>query len=165
LPSGNDRFNYRQGSPRDCNEKSARTMRAPPSLLSLHVSPYNSCMRDPARPVRGSITESPWYWVYLFCTAGLIALMLVGPRFSGRQVQIERNAEARQRAAQLVAGRNSDALPEPGPPLESASGTRIRLWPLYVVLGCLLGVAWLNLWRHRRPAPRALVSAAEEAPS
>lgn len=92
-----------------------------------------------------SLTDSPWYWVYLFCTAGLIALVLAGPKFAVRQSQIERSAQGRQRAIQNLSGR------EPVTPMSSAEHTQISLRPLYYVLGALLAVAWINLgWRNLR---------------
>ena len=96
---------------------------------------------------RPPITDSAWYWLYLFCTAGLVALMLMGPKFTPRQAQIERKYQGRQRAVQQVSGQN------PNTPLSSARDTSITLWPLYATLGVLLVLAWLNLLRNhfRRP--------------
>ena len=102
-----------------------------------------------------SITDSAWYWVYLFCTAGAVALLLAGPKFAVRQSQIERNGEDRLRVAHYVAGQPIDiseqATAEP-------ATTRITLWPLYVVLGCVLSVAWFNLWRSHRRGHRLFAS-------
>jgi hypothetical protein len=96
-----------------------------------------------SRPIR-SITESPWYWVYVFCTAGLVALLLVGPRYSVRQTQIERSAQGRQRAIQNLAGEQPAPMPD-------EERTRISLRPLYFLLSVVLCIAWTNLiWRHRR---------------
>jgi hypothetical protein len=91
------------------------------------------------------LTDSPWYWVYLFSTAGLIALILVGPKFAFRQSQIERSAQGRQRAAQNMSGS------EPTTQMSTVESTHIVLRPLYFVLGGILACAWLNLsWRHFR---------------
>src|SRR5688572_21680355 len=91
---------------------------------------------------RRSITESPWYWVYLFCTAGLVALVLAGPKFAARQSQIERKAQGRQRAAQHLSGQ------EPVTALSDAENTQISLRPLFYSLGGILVVAWMHLlWR------------------
>ena len=93
--------------------------------------------------VRRPLTESPWYWVYLFCTAGLVALILAGPKFAARQSQIERKAQGRQRAAQNIAGK------VPVTPLSDEEHTQIGLRPLYYVLGGVLLVAWIQLiWRQ-----------------
>ncbi|MCA9225875.1 MAG: hypothetical protein KDA47_09705 [Planctomycetales bacterium] len=93
-----------------------------------------------ATPPRKSILESPWYWLYLFCTAGLIALMLAGPKYQARQAQLERNYQGRERANQRAAGQSPDT------PLSTESDTLIRLEPLYFGLGALLVIAWAILW-------------------
>ncbi|MGE0760977.1 MAG: hypothetical protein AB7O38_28455 [Pirellulaceae bacterium] len=101
---------------------------------------------------RTSITDSPWYWVYLFCTAGLVALVLMGPRYASRQVEIERELQGRQRAIQNLSGE------EPRAEMSDEGRMQIGLRPLYFVLGGLLALAWGNLiWRHfraRRAAAR-----------
>jgi hypothetical protein len=98
---------------------------------------------------RGPITDSPWFWFYLFATAGLIALVLMGPRFTGRQVQIERQYQARERAMQKQLGQ------APTEPLSDEGHTIHTLRPLYVGLGAVLIVAWVVLWwRHFRTAAR-----------
>ena len=100
-------------------------------------------MSGSTAPPRPSITDSPWYWVYLFCTAGLIALVLAQTKFATRQAEIERKAQGRQRAAQNMSGQ------EPQTPLSDKENTKIRLWPLYYVLGVLLAVAWGRLlWKQ-----------------
>jgi hypothetical protein len=106
------------------------------------------------------ITDSPWYWVYVFSAAGLIALAIMGPKFESRQMQIERKSQARQRAAQQVAGE------VPRTPLSTGETLVIRLWPLYSVLGLLLVFAVWNLWRARmRPQATPLVPAQRGAAS
>ena len=104
-------------------------------------------MKTPLAAARTGITDSPWYWVYLFCTAGAVALMLAGPKFAARQSQIERKYEARQQAAQIVANQRFDVSEIESQPLTE---TRIKLWPLYAVLGGVLSIAWFKLWRNHR---------------
>jgi hypothetical protein len=116
---------------------------------------YNGGMSDSAEPSRGSITDSPWYWVYLFATGALVALMLAGPKFAARQANIEQNQQSRIRAAQLVAGDEVDAAEDADTP----TSTQITLWPLYIVLGIGLGFAWLNLIRNRLAAKRQATAA------
>ncbi|QDU96300.1 hypothetical protein [Lignipirellula cremea] len=97
---------------------------------------------------RKSIVNSPWYWVYLFATAGIVALTLMGPKFSARQSQIERNYQGRMRANQRALGE------EPRGELSTPENTIITLWPLYVVLIVVIAGAWVLLWRtHFRRAP------------
>jgi hypothetical protein len=83
----------------------------------------------------------------LFCTAGLIALVTMGPKYAARQSQIERSGQGRQRAIQSLAGE------EPTTAMSSDEQTQISLLPLYCVLAALMAVAWVGLiWRHIRRA-------------
>lgn len=91
--------------------------------------------------VSRSVTDSAWFWVYLFATAGLIALALVGPKFSARQAQIEREFQGRQRAAQQAHAQ------EPTGQLSTAGETLITLRPLFWGLATVTAIAWLVFWR------------------
>jgi hypothetical protein len=116
-------------------------------------------MDTPSASPRKSITDSPWYWVYLFCTAGAVALLLAGPKFAARQSQIERNSEDRLYVAQHVAKPQLEVNEQVA---DAPTATRITLWPLYVVLGCMLSVAWFNLWRSNRRENSKLASTAPQ---
>ena len=112
-------------------------------------------MNTPSALPKKTITDSPWYWVYLFCTAGAVALLLAGPKFAARQAQIERNSEARLQVAQQVASQQINVAEQEG---EQPTSTRITLWPLYVALGFVLSVAWFNLWRRHKRGQAAVES-------
>jgi hypothetical protein len=108
------------------------------------------------------ITDSPWFWAYLFGTAALIALALAGPKFGPRQAEIERQFQGRQRATQNAAGQ------QPSVDLSTAEGTRITLRPLFFVLAAVTMVAWLVFWRthtHRRRAALARTDPSASASS
>jgi hypothetical protein len=100
-------------------------------------------------PTRASITQSPWYWIYLFCTAALIGLMLFNNKLNQRQLYMERNFQGRQRALEQRAGQ------EPTTGLSTEGDTALSLQPLYLLLGGGLAFAWIVLWwrhfRYRRP--------------
>ena len=103
-------------------------------------------------PPAGSspITDSPWFWAYLFGTAALIALALAGSKYGPRQAQIEREFQGRQRAAQNVHGQ------EPDVDMSTAQRTLVSLQPLFLVLAVVTAGAWLVFWRqHRRRGQRA----------
>src|SRR6187397_3127970 len=94
-----------------------------------------------ARPV----TDSPWFWAYLFGTAALIALALAGAKYGQRQAQIEREFQGRQRAAQNLNGQEPDVA------LSSAQATLVSLRPLFLALAGITVIAWIVFWRqHRR---------------
>jgi hypothetical protein len=101
---------------------------------------YNECMAAPRTP----ITDSPWFWVYLFGTAALIALALLTPKYGPRQAQLEREFQGRQRAAQNLNGQ------EPSITMSSADRPLISLQPLYFGLAALTAVAWIVFWLRRQ---------------
>jgi hypothetical protein len=97
-----------------------------------------------------SFTDSPWFWVYLFSTAALIALALIGPKFGSRQAQIEREFQGRQRTAQNLNGQ------EPSGELSTEGQTLITLRPLFLGLATVTIGAWFLFWRvHFAQHPNA----------
>lgn len=99
---------------------------------------------NPSPPAsRQPISDSPWFWLYLFATGGLISLVLITPKFSQRQVEIERQAQGRERAFQSRAGE------QPTTAMSTRGDTVITLWPLYCLLGAMLTVGWVILWWNR----------------
>ena len=89
------------------------------------------------------MTDSPWFWAYLFTTAALIALALIGPKFAARQAQIEREFQGRQRAAQNIQGQ------EPTGTLSTAERTLVSLRPLFFGLAVITTVVWIIFWLTR----------------
>src|SRR5688572_25207080 len=98
---------------------------------------YNGSMESARRP----ISESPWFWAYLFTAAALVALALAGPKFAARQSQIEREFQGRQRAAQNQGGQT------PSGELSSTERTLITLRPLLLGLAVITIAAWIVFWR------------------
>ena len=93
-----------------------------------------------ARP----LTDSPWFWAYLFGTAALVALAIVNPKFNVRQAQIEREYQGRLRAAQNVTGQ------QPNVEMSAEGNTIIGLRPLFIGLAGVTVVAWIIFWRSRQ---------------
>ena len=96
------------------------------------------------------ITDSPWFWAYLFATAALVGLALIGPKFAARQAQIEREYQGRQRATQVALGA------EPNIEMSSAERTLVTLQPLFLGMAAVTIAAWIVFWRNHvtRPRPR-----------
>jgi hypothetical protein len=94
------------------------------------------------RQAAAPLTDSPWFWAYLFGTAALVALFLAGPRYHGRQGQLEREFSARQAAGQIVVGPDGPVPPSEGPAI-------ISLRPLCAMLAVLWTIAWGGLWYQR----------------
>jgi hypothetical protein len=91
-----------------------------------------------------SLTDSPWFWAYLFGIGGLIALALAAPKFSYRQAQEERRMQGRERAAQQQSGL------EPTGELSTETETQVNLQPLFLGLAVLTSIAWFVFWFKRR---------------
>lgn len=123
---------------------------------------YTELMAKTQQTPRKSLFESPWYWIYVFATGALIALMLLGWKFGPRQAQIENKFLGHEAAAERAAG-GEPAERE----LSTSDDTMIGLTPLYIVLGVVFVVAWIAVWRqlfvgrsaqrqeHGADAPRA----------
>lgn len=113
-------------------------------------------------PARVPITDSPWFWAYLFGTAALIALALLSPKYGPRQAQLEREFQGRQRAAQSRNGQ------QPSIALSSAERTIVTLRPLFFGLAGITLVAWIVFWRthvaRQNAAAGALPGASEVRP-
>ncbi len=96
-----------------------------------------------SKPNRPPITDSAWFWVYLFATAGLIALTLTGNKFDHRQAEIEREFSARQSYGHVVSGEDGPMSPP------SAGRQYLTLRPLYIALGVIVVVGWTTFYVRR----------------
>ncbi len=99
--------------------------------------------RISAESPAGPLSDSPWFWAYLFATAALVALYLASPRYVDRQPQLERQFSARQSGGQAVVGADG-----PVPP-STSERMILSLRPLYAMFGVLLACAWIGLWYQR----------------
>jgi hypothetical protein len=115
-----------------------------PLFCFLPCAPAYNGRMTPARP---PITDSPWFWAYLFSLAALLALALVGPKYSRRQSQIERQFEGRQAAVART------AAPADGKQAAAPTTARrellVSLRPLWLGLAGVTTVAWIVFWRSR----------------
>jgi hypothetical protein len=101
----------------------------------------------PSRP----LTDSPWWWGYLFGVAALIALFLIAPKYARRQAQLERQFEGRERAWE----QKLRPTPPPAAAQERPDPALILpLRPLVVLVGALTIAAWLAFWFSRRGGGR-----------
>ena len=95
-------------------------------------------------PSQPKLTDSPWFWAYIFATAGLIALALASPKYHSRQTQLERQFLARQEGGQTIKGADGKSIAPP-----TTENLILRLGPLFVICGVLLVIAWSRLWLTR----------------
>ena len=98
------------------------------------------------------LTESIWFWIYLFSTAGLISLVVIQGKFDTRQDLEEVNFRARMQTytgepeivnKQTITDTNSDDLQNTG------DQQIVTLTPLYILFGLIFAVSWVILWKQR----------------
>ena len=90
------------------------------------------------------LTDSPWFWAYIFATAALIALAMASPKYYPRQTQLERQFLARQHGGQTVKGADGQVIEAP-----HEKNLILTLGPLFLICACLLVVAWGRFWWTR----------------
>ena len=98
------------------------------------------------------LTESIWFWIYLFSTAGLISLVVIQGKFDTRQDLEEVNFRARMQTytgepeivnKQSITDTNSDDLQNTG------DQQIFTLTPLFILFGLIFAVSWVILWKQR----------------
>lgn len=119
-------------------------------------------MSSPPSDSRGSPppspTDSPWFWMMLFCATGLVVLLLVWPKYSERQRRLELQYHARQEIARRrVEGEPpARATGQEGAAAPPAAGELlVTLWPIALVLVVLLALSAAMYRRGRRAATGA----------
>lgn len=99
-----------------------------------------------SRPESGppKLTDSPWFWGYLFAMCAMIALFLMLPKYGPMQARIERSGQGRMRAAQNLNNYDPDVE------LSTSDNTEITLTPLFIGMGILSAAAWYAMIRNHR---------------
>ncbi|WP_144971989.1 hypothetical protein [Bremerella volcania] len=101
-------------------------------------------MSELPTPQQEPITDSPWFWLYLFATVALILLVVFQGKLDIRQADIERQHQARQLANQ------PDEITGDAPVAVSSPGNTLIGWNYLVgVLAVLVAVGWIRLWYVR----------------
>lgn len=111
--------------------------------------------------VRPPLSDSPWFWAYVFATGAVVSLLLAQPRYGDRQSQLERQFTARQTSGQVVVGDHG-----PIPP-STPERMVLPLRPLLVVCCLTMVLGWGGLCWHRfsrRPRSRPLANPSDSTP-
>ena len=93
-----------------------------------------------------SVVESPWYWVYVFGIAALVAILLLGSKFQQRQAQIERTYQGREQALKIQSGEQDETELKSADELSTPGKTLLTLRPLMIIIGVVVAVAWSMVW-------------------
>ena len=112
-------------------------------------------MSDTPAPQQEPITDSPWFWLYLFATTALILLVVFRSKMDIRQADIERRHQAREYVSHPGTDATGEANAAPAVTVSTPGNTLISLSYMYVVLGVLVLIGWVRLWyvRFRKPIP------------
>ena len=100
----------------------------------------------------GHITDSPWFWLLVFANVALLGAVLIAPKYSRRQLGLERKFEARREIAhQKLASDASSATVDQSPEIVDDDPRIAPLMPLLIFLLILNLVAMvLFCWRRVR---------------
>jgi hypothetical protein len=108
----------------------------------------------PAKPgANAPITDSPWFWLLVFCAAGLLFLAAIWPRYAARQRRLEMQYRAREEILHRQATGDAAARPpgaEGEAPPPAPGELIIPLGPVLVLVAVLGAVSAFLLWRSRR---------------
>jgi hypothetical protein len=123
-----------------------------------------------------SLAESPWFWVILFASMALAALVVVRPKYTLRQARLEQRFDNRIRAKaaqqqppasdeQAASSNDGDEGSEKvGPTMTELEPVAV-LWPLEILLIMVIAgsaVAWiLTARRHASRSPEESRTKAE----
>ena len=113
---------------------------------------------------RGSLAESPWFWLSLFGGMGILAVVVIGPKYTARVARVERMQQTRERIAieratadlrPAATSRSNPMAVDERPPKEPYVDAyfgppRHLLWLLGLMMLLMsVGVGGLLLTRHR----------------
>jgi hypothetical protein len=108
-----------------------------------------------------AITDSPWFWMMLFCGGGLVLLLALSPKYAKRQGRLEMQYHARQETLRRHVEGESAVRPagQEGSVRPPAPGELIiPLAPLLVLFAALCAISAGLLWRARRSLAAAATS-------
>jgi hypothetical protein len=108
------------------------------------------------------LTDSPWFWIYLFGTAALIAMFLIGQKADTVQAQRDGNFTRRQMSLerQAAGGKTASDAAKPADQSAAAEPRYVDFNVFYAIIGAVTVFAWIMHWRQylqRRSIPSSSV--------
>ncbi len=101
------------------------------------MSPHQN---QPEPGGRAPISDSPWFWLVLFVTGALAALVVIGPKHAYRQARLERMNDTREEILRRASGELPEAEDAANRELDTRAASRFTLGPLAVLLALILAV-------------------------
>ena len=115
-----------------------------------------------------AVADSPWFWVMIFCAAGVVFLLVISPQYGKRQRRLEMQYYARQEIERRQVEGTPAVRPqgaEGSAPPPAAGELIIPLWPIgRVVRGRVRYFSPRCLWRGRRHVSSHPANAADRGP-
>jgi len=94
-------------------------------------------------PTRPKLVESVWFWCYLFSTAALITLFGMQSKINSRQINEQRNYQARQQTYENM------TRPDNPTKLTKKTAHTVTTTFLFIVMGIAFAISWIMLCRQR----------------
>jgi hypothetical protein len=95
-----------------------------------------------AKRGRTSVTDSPWFWAFVFCTMGMLGVWAISGKYDDRQKRVEARYEARQR---IAASSQSGIAPADDSASPQAGYSSERQVPLHFLAAGLATVSVVSL--------------------
>jgi ElaB/YqjD/DUF883 family membrane-anchored ribosome-binding protein len=128
-------------------------------------------MESHTQTSRPPISDNPWFWAYVFATAGLVGVMLLGSKLDRRQEQLDGNFTRRQELLEQRAAKNQGTSAEAISVEDSAAPELeeryVTFPPLYIAIAIGAAIGWIMLWRQHFYSPLTVEESAvpNEPPS
>ncbi len=71
------------------------------------MPPFDEPSSTLAPPPRPPLTDSPWFWALAFSAMGVLAIVVIAPKYDRRQQRLEARYLGRQRVAEEIAARQA----------------------------------------------------------
>jgi len=97
--------------------------------------------------VRPKLSDSPWFWIYLFGAAALIAMFLIGSKADTVQAQRDGNFTRRQVSLERQAGKTGGDR-QPASNAEPGEERYVDFKIFYGIIGAVTVFAWVMHWRQ-----------------
>jgi hypothetical protein len=101
----------------------------------------SEAQHEPKRRPSTPLSDSPWFWLALFVTGALAAIVVIGPKHAYRQARLERMNDTREEIRRRAAGEVTEAEKAADHQLAAHEARQYTLGPLTAALAILLAVA------------------------